>query len=386
MSALTTARAARQARLAHLRAKAKEGGFEFLLSLGVTLLALLIALLFILADGVSLSSAVSSFIDGAFGSKINLAATLATMVPLTLVALGWIVAFRAGRFQVGFPGQILVGSLFVSVAALKVSAPIGLHLPLTLLAGMLGGAVWAGIAAWLWAKRGVNEILSTLLLNLIAVQLLAWWVRGPFHDPTTPLPVTRAMPSSAMWPSLLANTNLHWDIVLLGAVVVIGYLLAKTSFGFGIRLVGANAEAARHAGLSPTRVGTRAMLLSGALGGLAGASLVIASSIPVMGEDVGSDLGYTGIAVALLARNSPWGVIPAALLFASLVQGSTEMAATIGISSSLVDFVQGLMVVLVLGATTLLYSARKRRQSRRGSGRRAPAQVPQAREVEVVEP
>lgn len=235
-------------------------------------------------------------------------------------------------------------------------------------------------------EEGVNEILSTLLLNLIAVQLLAWWVRDPFHDPTTPLPVTRPLPSSSMWPSLLTNTNLHWDIVLLGAVLVVGYVLAKTSFGFQIRLVGANEEAARHAGLSPTGVGTRALLLSGALGGLAGASLVIASSTPVMGEDVGSDLGYTGIAVALLARNSPWGVIPAALLFASLVQGSAEMEATIGISPSLVDFVQGLMVVLVLGATTLLYLARRRRQGHRGSDRRARAPAPEPREVEVIQP
>jgi simple sugar transport system permease protein len=251
---------------------------------------------------------------------------------------------------------------------------------------MLGGAAWAGIAAWLWAKRGVNEILSTLLLNLVAVQLLAWWVRGPFHDPTTPLPVTRPIPSSAMWPSLLTNTDLHWDIVLLGAVVVIGYVLAKTSFGFQIRLVGANEEAAQYAGLRPTRVGTRAMVLSGALGGLAGASLVIATLVPVMGEDPGSDLGYTGIAVALLARNSPWGVIPSALLFASLVQGSTEMSATIGISSSLAGFIQGLMVVLVLGATTVLYTARKRRQQRRGSGKRAPTLLPTAHEVEVIQP
>jgi len=382
---VTTHRVLPRFKVKNIPAKLREGGFEFLLSVAVTLIALLIALLFILADGVSLSSAVSSFVQGAFGTQINLAATLATTVPLTLVALGWIVAFRAGRFQVGFPGQMLVGGLCVSIVALKVSAPIGLHLPLTVLAGMLGGAAWAGIAAWLWAKRGVNEILSTLLLNLIAVQLLAWWVRGPFHDPTTPLPVTRPIPSSAMWPSLLTNTNLHWDIVLLGAVVAIGYMLAKTSFGFQIRLVGANEEAARHAGLSPPKVGARAMLLSGALGGLAGASLVIATLVPVMGEDPGSDLGYTGIAVALLARNSPWGVIPSALLFASLVQGSTEMSATIGISSSLAGFIQGLMVVLVLGATTLLFSARKRRQRGGRSARTSGARLPTAREAEVIQ-
>jgi ABC-type uncharacterized transport system permease subunit len=370
--------------LTRLWATVREGGFEFLLSLLVTVLALLIAMLFILAAGVSVQSGASAFVTGAFGTKINLASTLATMVPLTLVALGWIVAFRAGRFHVGFPGQILVGSLVVSLAALEVSCPTALHLPLVLLAGAVGGAAWAGIAAWLWAKRGVNEILSTLLLNLVAIQLLAWWVRGPLHDPSTPLPVTRSLPSSATWPYLLTDTSLHWDIVLLGFVVVIAYVLAKTSFGFQIRVVGANEEAARHAGLSPAGVGTRALVLSGALAGLAGSSLVAAGSTRVIGEDVGSGLGYTGIAVALVARNSPWGVLPASLLFASLVQGSSQMQATIGVSPALVDVVQGLMVILVLGATTLLYFARRRARS--GRRRRSRTKQAFAHEIESARP
>jgi len=364
----------------------RQGGLEFLLSLLVTVIALLVALLCVIAAGVPIGSGVSAFLTGAFGTEINLASTLATMVPLSLIALGWIVAYRAGRFQVGFAGQLLVGGLCVSIVALKVSLPIVLHLPLALLAGMVGGAAWAGIAAWLWAKRGVNEILSTLLLNLVALQLLAWWVRGPFHDPETPLPVTKQIPKSAQWPFLLQDTSLHWDIVLLAAVIVVGYVLTKTSFGFQIRLVGANVQAARHAGLSPERVGTRALLLSGALAGLAGSSLVIATTTQVMGEDIGSGLGYTGIAVALLARNHPWGVIPASLLFAALVQGSSQMQATVGVSPALSDFVQGLMVVLVLGATTLLYLARRKRQARprRRRGGRAPAAV--GREVEVARP
>ena len=173
---------------------------------------------------------------------------------------------------------------------------------------MLGGAAWAGIAAWLWAKRGVNEILSTLLLNLVALQLLAWWVRGPFHDPETPLPVTSRCPKSAQWPFLLQNTSLHWDIVLLGVVFVIAYVLTKTSFGFQIRLVGANPEAARHAGLSPAR---DRHACPAPLRSPGRARRLVArhrDHHPSMGEDFGSGLGYTGIAVALLARNHPWRV------------------------------------------------------------------------------
>jgi ABC-type uncharacterized transport system permease subunit len=360
------------------RARLLAGGLEFGLSVLVAAAALAIALVFVVASGVSPTRGASAFIEGAFGSKLNVSGTLSKMVPLTLVALGWIVVYRGGRFHVGFPGQILIGGLFVSVVALKLSPPAAVHLPLTILAGIVGGALYAAIAAWLWAKRGVNEILSTLLLNLVAVQILAWWVREPFHDPATPLPLTRALPESARWPSLITNTQLHWDIVLIPiAVAVIAFILARTTFGFSVRLVGANEQVARHAGVSPAAAGSWAIILSGALAGLAGSSLVIAGLTPAMGEDFGAGYGFTGIAVALLARNSPWGAVPAALLFAALAQGGGQMEGTVGISSSLVDFIQGLMIVLVLAATTVLYLVRRRRLAARTT-RRRPETIPEA--------
>jgi general nucleoside transport system permease protein len=353
--------------IAAARARLAGGGTDFILSVAVAVVALMVAMVFVVASGVSFGRGASAFVDGAFGSKLNVAGTLSKMVPLTLVALGWIVVFKAGRFHVGFPGQILIGGLFVSILALKVHVPGVIHLPLTLVAGIIGGALYAGIAAWLWAKRGVNEILSTLLLNLVAVQILAWWVRGPFHDDTTPLPLTPPLPNSSRWPELLKNTDLHWDIVLVPVVAIaIAFLLSRTIFGFRTRLVGAGERVAQQAGVSPERVGARAILLSGGLAGLAGASLVVAGSTPPMGEDFGSNYGFTGIAVALLARNSPLGAILGALLFASLEQGGGVMEGTVGVSSSLVDFIQGLMIVLVLAATTLLYFARRRRRASRG--------------------
>lgn len=346
-----------------IRAKFVEGGVEFALSVAVAIVALLIGLLFVIASGVGPGTGAKAFIDGAFSGQLNLAGTLSKMVPLTLVALGWIVAFRSGRFHVGFPGQLLFGGLVVSIVALKPDLPIGIHLPLCILAGAVGGALWAGIAAWMWARRGVNEILSTLLLNLVAIQVLAWWVRQPFHDHTTPLPLTPPLPSSAFYPTLLTNTDLHWDILLIPiCVVAVAFILTRTTFGFELRMVGSNPHVAQHAGISPERIGSWSILLSGALAGLAGASLVIAGTTPAMGEDFGSDYGFTGIAVALLARNSPWGAVPAALLFAALIQGGGVMEGTVGISSSLVDVLQGVMIVFVLAATTILYFARRNRR------------------------
>jgi general nucleoside transport system permease protein len=367
--------------IGNARARLAGGGLDFILSVCVAILALLVALIFVVAAGVSFTDGAHAFVSGAFGSQLNIAGTLAKMVPLTLVALGWIVVFRAGRFHVGFPGQILIGGLFVSIVALKIHLPAGLHLPLVLVGGMIGGALYAGIAAWLWAKRGVNEILSTLLLNLIAAQILAWWVRGPFHDHTSPLPLTPALPNSARWPELLKNTDLHWDIVLVPvAAILIAFLLARTLAGFRMRLVGSGERIARHAGVSPERIGVRAIMLSGALAGLAGASLVAAGTTPQVGEDFAGTYGFTGIAVALLARNSPLAAVPAALLFAALEQGGQTMEGTVGISSSLVDFIQGLMIVLVLAATTLLYLIRRRRTTTRKP--RTPRQAAPQPELE----
>jgi len=351
-----------------LRARLIAGGIEFALSAVVAIAALAVALIFVVASGVSPGRAASAFANGVFGTQLNLAGTLTQLVPLTMVALGWIVVFRAGRFHVGFPGQIIFGGMFVSIVALKISLPHPIHLPLAILAGMVGGAVYAVPAAWLWAKRGVNEILSTLLLNLVAVQVVAWWVRKPFHDSATPLPLTPSLPDSARWPELIPNTQLHYDIFLIPvAIAAVAFLLTRTTFGFGVRLVGANDQVARHAGLSPEAVGSQAIILSGALAGLAGSSLVLASLTPAMGEDFAGSFGFTGIAVALLARNSPIGVLPSALLFAALQQGGTVMNATVGISSSLAGFIQGLTIILVLGATTVLFLARERRRTRRAA-------------------
>lgn len=347
------------------------GATDFLLSTVVAGAALAVALIFVAASGVSPGRAASAFVDGVFGTQLNLAGTLTQMVPMTMVALGWIVVFRAGRFHVGFPGQIVFGGIFVSIVALNVSLPRPILLPLTILAGILGGALYAAIAAWLWAKRGVNEILSTLLLNLVAFQVVAWWVRKPFHDPTTPLPLTRELHENARWPSLITNTQLHWDILLIPvAIAAVAFVLSRTTFGFGLRLLGANPSFARHAGLSPERIGSQAIILSGGLAGLAGTSLVLASQTPAMGEDFAGVFGFTGIAVALLARNSPLALIPAALLFAALSQGGGVMEVTVGISSSLADFIQGLMILLVLAATTMMFLLRRRWQTRR-SGRTA---------------
>jgi simple sugar transport system permease protein len=167
---------------------------------------------------------------------------------------------------------------------------------------------------------------------------------------------------------MVEGTELHWDLLLVPlAVAVVAYLLARTTWGFRLRVTGANEQVANFSGISATRASAQAIVASGAIAGLAGSSLVLAATIPSMTEEFEDGFGFLGIAVALLARNSPWAVIPAALLFGALLQAGQSMEATIGISASLVGIVEGLMIALVLVVTTILYYRRSRRAPAGGS-------------------
>ena len=342
-------------------------------SLGSAALALAVSYGIIAATGSDPNEAARALWDGAFGSRAQVAGTLSEVIPLVLVALGWIVAFSARRINIGFEGQILVGGACATWVALKVSLPHPLHLGLATAAGVVGGAAWVGIAAWLWAKRSVNEIISTLMLNFVAIQLVSWLVRGPLQEETRTFPRSAAIPESARWPKLLVATPLAWDLILaLAMVVAVWFLLRRTSFGFAVRLTGANAEAARHAGVATTAVTVGALLISGGLAGLAGASLLLGGESTSMTDNFSAGFGFTGIVVALLARGSPWGVVPAALLFAALRQGGGLVEARAGISSALVLITQGLVIVFVAGSQFLLERQRAVRVDAPSPGNGAP--------------
>ncbi len=331
-------------------------------SLAAVVLALLVSMAVIAVFGGPPAAAIQSLWIGAFGSPRQVAGTLSYVPPLALVAIGWILVASAGRISVGFDGQILVGGIFATWVGVSLQglAP-ALHLSLAILLAMLGGAAWAGIAAWLWAVRRVNEIIATLLLNFIAFRIVGWLVRGPLQEPTGGFPQSEPLLDSARWPHLIPNTPLAGDIFL--ALLLVGLLplvLRGTGFGYRLRLTGANDEAARYAGIDTRRITVLALVLSGALGGLAGSSLILAGQTGVMTDGFNQNLGFYGIVVALLARNAPIGVVPAALLVGALLQGGPFMQAQVGISSALMSFTQGLVVVFVAGSAFLLHRRRSR--------------------------
>lgn len=336
---------------------------ELAFSVTVAAIGLGLALALVVIFGGDAGAVTQTFLNGSFGSNYAISATVAKMIPLVLVGLGWILVFKGGRFQIGFPGQIMIGGLCAAAVALHM--PGFGQLPFAVLAGMLGGGALAALAAWLWAKYEVNEILSTLLLNLVAVQVVAWTVRGPLQEQQGVLPQSDPLPDSARWPVIEGLPALHWDLLVVPiAVVVIALVIGRSNFGLRLRMVGASERAARYAGVSPVRIGIYSIVVSGMLAGLAGSSLVLGGGTPYVSDGFEAGYGFQGIVVGLLARNSPVGCIPAALLFASLRQGGGVVEAQVGVSSALVGVAQGLVVLLVLVGTTALMLLERRWRDR----------------------
>ncbi len=291
--------------------------------------------------------------DGAFGSSYAFwSATLVRATPLLFVGLGVAIAFRANVLNIGAEGQLLVGAMLASVMALGgAGAPRLLVVPAMMVAGAAGGAVWAGIAAWLRRRFGVLEVISTILLNFVALALLSWAVRGPLQEPTGVYPQSSTFPPSSHWPFLLTGQRLHLGFALgVGLALLSWFLLARSAAGFRLRLVGASARAARSAGgVAAERTITRVFLLSGACAGLAGASEVGGVTWALY-EGLSPGYGYTAIAVALLARLDPRWVIVSAVFFGALDAGAAAMQRDAGVPSVVGQVIVATVILLVLAS------------------------------------
>ena len=348
-------------------------------SAAAVLVALTVSMAIVAAAGDSAGDALTAMVDASFGGPQQLGAMLAKSVPLTLASLGWVLAFSVRRINVGLEGQILAGGAVAAIIGLQVTGLRAiLHLSMLVVGVILGGAAWAGIAAWLWAKRHVNEIISTLLLNFVMIQIISWMVTGPLEEPTHTLGQTSPLEQSARWP-LITAMNLRWDIILVPlATVVVAWMLTSTRIGFRLRFTGANKDFAAYSGIATTKVAVFALIASGGLAGLAGSSLISSSPAGNMADNFSANYGFEGIVVALLARNNPLGCVPAALLFAFLKQGGGLMEARVGVPSGLVMVTQGLVIVLVAGSNFLLQKSRSRRVD---ASKQPPTTKPVAMEV-----
>jgi len=322
---------------------------------GVVLAALLLGVLLLGAAlgaaGYDAPRALRALWNGSLGSSYALtSSTLVRMVPLALTGLAVALAFRAGVWNIGADGQLLVGAACAMAVGLGTTGfPGSLSLTLALIAGAVGGGAWAWIAAVLRTRFHVFEVITTIMLNFIALDLVAYLVRGPLQEPTHAYPQTVALREAARMPRLLPNSRLHAGLLIaVLAALVIWWVLRTTATGFRIRTAGSNPEAARVAGqIDVVRLTHRALVSSGALAGLAGAIEVTGVTFALY-EDISPGYGYTAIAVALLAGLDPLGVLGAAFLFAALESGALAMQREAGVPSVVVAVVEGALILFAL--------------------------------------
>lgn len=324
------------------------GVAALLAPLGAALLALLLSGAVLQLLGYPPLPALLALWRGAVGSGAAWTGTLLKATPLLLTGLAVALSFRCGVWNIGAEGQLYGGALVATFLATRLLPGEGggwLFVPV-LLAGAAGGALVGAIAGWLRAARGVSEVISTILLNFVALQLVAFAVQGPLQEGPRAYPQSDAFPAATLLPGL-GRLHLGIPLALLGAAAV-WFLLERTALGFRLRAVGHAPEAARFAGLSPERLGTLALGLSGALAGVAGAAELTGLTGRLY-EGLSPGTGYTAIAVALLARLSPLAVVPSALFFGALANGALAMQREAGVPSVATQVVQGLVILLSIG-------------------------------------
>ncbi|MGV3724947.1 MAG: ABC transporter permease [Actinomycetota bacterium] len=293
-------------------------------------------------------AALSALAGGAVGSPFAWSGALRNATPIlfTGLAVGW--AFRAGLFNIGAEGQLLWGALAAAWIGSVLRLPPAVHVGLALIAGAAAGAVWAWPAALLKLRRGTPEVLTTLLLSFIAVQLTTWLANGPLHGAGEQGARTAAIHPSAHLPVIESGgLRIHWGLPLaILTATLLGVWLARSRFGFQIRIVGRNADAARAADIPVDRIRALVLLQSGALAGLAGAVQVL-GPLHYFQAGFSPGYGYEGIPVAILAGSEPLGVVLAALFWGALTNGAVEMESAVGVSHYMVMVIQALVVIAV---------------------------------------
>jgi ABC-type uncharacterized transport system permease subunit len=276
--------------------------------------------------------------------------TLTYAMPLIFTGLSVAIAFRGGLFNIGAQGQAIMGVTLAATLGFVLHLPVGLHLAVVLLGATLGGAVWGFLPGILKARTGAHEVITTIMLNYIALYFLFWLLlQEGIKNPARSDAISKDLDPTAKFPRLLGD-NLRLTLGIAFALLAawaVAWMLKRSTFGFELRAVGSNPEAAKTAGMSVPRTIVIVMVLSGALAGLGGGSVVMGAQANALTGSVAGTVGFDGILVALLGRVKPWGVVLAALLFGALRAGGNRMQSYSGISAELVYVLQAFIVLFV---------------------------------------
>lgn len=346
--------------------------------------ALAVASLLLVALNADVGMAYTALFQGAFGTENATAETLVKAIPIMFVAIGICIAFRGNVINIGGEGQMIMGSVAGIAATLAIGDTLGgLVIPVALVVGFLAGGLFGGLAGYLKANFNVNEILSTIMLNQVAVQIMNYLLNGPLLDPAVAgsnnIPKTARILEVAELPRLVIGlpafmgeplfdrTRLHFGLVIAIVLAILVYILLwRTSIGYRIRAVGFNERAARYAGINVNRQMVLSMFLAGGCAGLAGVVQVLGLQYRLQtdGSPAGftGSAGFNGIVAALFGGLSPIGAIPASIFFGGLLVGAQNMQRAVGIPAALVTTINGLIVVFVV-SSQIFTQARRRRKS-----------------------
>lgn len=328
-------------------------------TLWVVLAALALGALLIAISGHNPLAAFAALVSGALGSTERIAETLVKMIPLALMGLAVSIAFKNGYWNIGGEGQFIAGAVFSTWFALAFSSlPVTLLAFLSFAAAFAGGALWGAIAGLMKIRFNVNEVISTLMLNYVALNGLRYLIRGPMRDQTGAafagmvFPQSALIPETLYLPQLVERTRLHAGLFLALVVLLAVWLLWKTRIGFAIEVSGANKQAAHYAGVNVKRITLLVALLSGGVAGLVGWNEIFGVHHRLL-DAITAGYGFLGIIVALLGGLNPWGVLLSAFLFSVLVVGGNAMERATNVSYSVVEVMNGLIILFLLVRTAL---------------------------------
>lgn len=325
-------------------------------------LALLLGAVIIYAMGMDPIFAYKSLVDGAFGNMNSIGETLLRTTPLLFTALSYAIARRCGIINLGGEGQLYIGALSGTIVGVYMNGlPTFIHLPLTLLAGFIGGALWGGFVGILKIHFGASELITTIMMNYIALNLVNFFITGPMKDPTPGAPPQSSpILDTARLPRILTGTRLHAGIlVALVSLIIYFIFFWHTTKGYEMRVIGLNPNAGRYAGMNLKKNGLLALFLAGGFAGLGGCSDIIGVQFRLI-QGFSSNFGFDGVAVALLGSNSPIGILISGLLFGALNAGSGKMQIFAKVPSALVQIIQGMIILFAVAPQLIKWISKRK--------------------------
>lgn len=316
-------------------------------------IALAVGAILISLSGTNPLDAYTELLKGAFSNTHRLSETLVKTMPLLIMALGISIAFKNLIWNIGADGQFTMGAILSLAVGIYLHLPAWLLFPLSIIAGIIGGALWSGLAGLLKAKFNANEVITTLMLNYVASYFLAYLVYGPMKDPKGfDFPQTPLIPDSLKLPLFMSSERLHYGIFITIILVILMIYFWRSTLGFRIELMGQGEGVSEYAGIKTKRTMIISMMLSGAFAGLAGWMEVYGVQYRLM-TDISSGYGNIAIVVALLGGLNPIGISVAAFFFAALMVGGNSMQRMTNVPFSIVNIIQGLIIIFVITRAVL---------------------------------